>query len=160
MKRPNAASVTVLLACFVSISVFAQTISGVVSGTVADTGGLAVPGAAVTLVDTATALRQSASSEASGDFVFPSVPPGVYNLVVEAKGFKRFEKTQVIVTASERVAAGTLRLQVGAISETITVSGEATPVQTASDERSAMGVGQTIAFCRLLRSRRCSRRGM
>ena len=140
MKRPNAtfAMVLVALVCFVSIPVFAQTITGVVSGTVVDTSGLAIAGAAVTLVDTATAFRQSATTEASGDFVFPSIPPGVYNLIVEAKGFKRFEKTQVIVTASERVAAGTLQLQVGALSETVTVSGDATPVQTVSDERSAM----------------------
>jgi hypothetical protein len=140
MKKPNAASamLLVVLVCSVSIPIFAQTITGVVSGTVVDTSGLAIAGAPVTLVDTATALRQSASSEASGDFVFPSVPPGVYNLFVEAKGFKRLEKTQLIVTASERVAAGTLQLQVGALSETITVSGDATPVQTVSDERSAM----------------------
>jgi hypothetical protein len=122
----------------VSIPVFGQTITGVVSGTVVDTSGLAIAGAAVTLIDTATALRQSAGTEASGDFVFPSVPPGVYNLIVEAKGFKRLEKTQLIVTASERVAAGTLPLQVGALSETVTVSADATPVQTVSDERSAM----------------------
>jgi hypothetical protein len=140
MKGHNATSAMVLVAlvCFVSSSVIAQTITGVVSGIVVDTSGLAIAGAPVTLVDTATALRQSTSSETSGDFVFPSVPPGAYNLIVEAKGFKRFEKTQVIVTASERVAAGTLQLQVGALSETVTVSGDATPVQTVSDERSAM----------------------
>jgi hypothetical protein len=111
-----------------------------VSGSILDdrSSGLPIAGAAVSLVDTATALRQSASSETSGDFVFPSVPPGAYNLVVEAKAFKRLEKTQVIVTASERVAAGTLQLQVGTLSETVTVSGDATPVQTVSDERSAM----------------------
>jgi hypothetical protein len=92
MKRPNATSamVRMVLVCFIPVPVYAQTISGVVSGTVADTSGLAVPGAAVNLVDTAAALRQSASSETSGDFVFPSVLPGVYNLIVEAKGFQAF----------------------------------------------------------------------
>src|ERR1700732_3761300 len=71
MKRPNATSAMVLaaLVCFVSSPAIAQTITGVVSGTVVDTSGLAIAGTAVTLVDTATGLRQSASTEASGDFV-------------------------------------------------------------------------------------------
>lgn len=42
------------------------------------------------------------------------------------------------MTAAERVSAGTLQLEVGALSESVTVSGEATPVQTSSNERSAM----------------------
>jgi hypothetical protein len=103
-----------------------------------DTSGLSVAGASVTLLNTATLLHTATSSVASGEFVFPSVQPGTYSLIAEAKGFKRFEKTPVIVTASERVAAGTLQLQVGTVNETVMVSGEATPVQTASDERSAM----------------------
>jgi hypothetical protein len=121
-----------------SLLAYAQTITGVVSGTIVDSSGLAVAGAAVTLLNTATSLRTAVNSETSGEFVFASVQPGTYTLLVEARGFKRFEKTSVIVTASERVAAGTLQLEVGVVSETVTVSGGATPVQTASDERSAM----------------------
>jgi hypothetical protein len=104
-----------------------QTINGVVSGSIVDATGLPVAGAAVSLQNTASFLRTDASSEASGEFVFLSVQPGTYSLIVEAKGFKRFEKSPVIVTASERVAAGTLQLQVGAVTETVTVSGESLP---------------------------------
>jgi Carboxypeptidase regulatory-like domain len=52
--------------------VWAQTITGVVSGTVVDASGAAVPRAPVTLVNSGIGLRQSATSSASGDFVFPS----------------------------------------------------------------------------------------
>jgi hypothetical protein len=118
--------------------VWAQTITGVVSGTVVDASGAAVPRAPVTLVNSGIGLRQSATSSASGDFVFPSVQPGTYSVIVEAQGFKRYERTGVQVTAAERVNAGTIQLDVGALTESVTVSGQATPVQTTSNERSAM----------------------
>jgi hypothetical protein len=117
---------------------WAQTITGVVSGTVVDASGAAVPRAPVTLVNSGIGLRQSATSSVSGDFVFPSVQPGTYSVIVEAHGFKRYERTGVQVTAAERVNAGTIQLDVGALSESVTVSGQATPVQTTSNERSAM----------------------
>ena len=100
--------------------------------------GLPTPGASVTLLNTATGTREAVSTAGAGEFVFPSVAPGTYTIIVEASGFKRFEKQQITVSASERVAAGTLQLQVGALNESVTVSGEVTPVQTASDERSAL----------------------
>ena len=58
--------------------------------------------------------------------------------MVEAQGFKRYERTGIQVSASERVSVGLIQLEVGAMTESVTVSGEATPVQTASNERSAM----------------------
>lgn len=115
-----------------------QTITGVVSGTVVDSSGAAVPGAAVTLIHSGTGNRNSAATGATGDFVFASVSPATYSVVVEAAGFKRFERTGIPVTAAERVTTGTIQLEVGAITESVTVSGVATQVQTASDERSAM----------------------
>lgn len=116
----------------------AQTITGVITGTIVDASGAAVPGAPVTLLNPATGLRQSATSSASGDFVFPSVQPATYSVIVEAQGFKRYERKDIQVTAAERVNAGTMQLEVGALTESVTVSGEATPVQTTSNERSAM----------------------
>jgi len=126
------------LLCFVSLPAFAQTISGVVSGIVVDATGAPIPGASVTLVNSGTGSRRPATTEANGGFVFPSIEPGIYSVIVDALGFKRFEKTQLQVTAAERVSAGTIQLQVGAHTESVTVSGEATPVETTSNERSAM----------------------
>ena len=130
-----------LLAALVSLfapAVLAQTITGVVSGIVVDDTGAAIPGASVTLVNSGRGLRRPAATDASGGFVFPSVEPGTYSVTVDAQGFKRFEKTQIQVTAAERVSAGTIQLEVGAHTESVTVSGAATPVETTSNERSAM----------------------
>src|SRR5271170_816858 len=98
IRNSHADSIAVRLAATIlatALLASAQTITGVVSGAIVDTSGLAVPGASVTLLHTATSLRTATSSEASGEFVFPSVQPGTYSLIVEAKGFKRFEKTPV-----------------------------------------------------------------
>ena len=117
---------------------YGQTITGVVTGTVVDTTGAAVPRAAVTLINSGTGNRSSATTGASGDFVFPSVQPATYSVIVEAQGFKRYELKDVPVSSSERVTTGSIQLDVGALSESVTVSGQATQVQTASDERSAL----------------------
>jgi len=132
-----------ILAVFLTPSIVvcparAQTITGVVTGTVLDSSGAAVPAALVTLVDSGTGVRQSATASATGDFAFPSVQPGTYSVIAEAPGFKRYERTGVQVTAAERLSAGDLKLEVGAASESVTVSDQAAPVQTSSDERSAL----------------------
>lgn len=116
----------------------AQDISGVIMGTVLDSSGAAVAGAPITLIDAGTGLKQAVATSASGEFVLPSVPPGTYSIAVEAPGFKRYERTGIQITAAERLNAGTIQLEVGALSDSVTVSGEVTPVQTASDERSAL----------------------
>ena len=129
---------TILLTGLTVHTAGAQTITGVVTGTVLDPSGAAVAGAPVTLVDAGTGLRQSATSSASGEFVFPSVQPSLYSVIVEAQGFKRYQRTNIQVTAAERFSVGDVKLEVGALSDSVTVSGEMTPVQTASDERSAL----------------------
>jgi Carboxypeptidase regulatory-like domain len=133
-------SVVLLAAIVVCVSppATAQTITAVVSGTVVDSTSAAVPGAEVKLLNSGTGLRRNATTDPSGSFVFPSVEPATYSLTVEAQGFKHYERTDLQVTASERVSAGNIQLDVGAITESVTVSGQATMVQTASNERSAM----------------------
>src|SRR6266480_6428509 len=65
---------------------WAQTITGVVSGTVVDASGAAVPGASVTLVSSRTGTHSPATTDASGGFVFPSVEPATYSVIVEVLG--------------------------------------------------------------------------
>ena len=127
-----------LLAAMIAHVAPAQTSNGFITGRVVDTQGGMVPGAGIVLTQELTGVKQNTRTDASGDFVFPSVPPGRYSLEVKVQGFKRFEKTDITLTASERLSAGTLTLEVGALAESITVSGEATPVQVSSQERSAV----------------------
>src|SRR5262245_48850203 len=129
--------VSILLMLAVSICL-GQTISGTIIGSVADPSGLAVAGANVTLTHTATGVSRKVQSSSSGDFVFNSVVPGVYSLTVEAPGFKKVERTSVNLTASERLSAGTIGLEVGNVAETVTVAEQGSTVQVASAERSGL----------------------
>src|SRR5207248_3059273 len=74
---------------------------------------------------------------ADGFFVFPELLRGVYTLAAEAAGFKKYEQREIAVTATERVTLS-VGLQVGAVTETISVTGQGAAVQTESAERSGL----------------------
>jgi hypothetical protein len=70
-------------------SLCAQSISGTILGSVQDTTGAAVPGASVTIVNGETGLTRVATTNSTGEYDVPSLPPGTYNIAVEMKGFKK-----------------------------------------------------------------------
>ena len=115
----------------------AQTTSGVITGTVVDSSGLAVANAAVTLTNSNTGDSRAAASEASGGFVFSSTLAGVYSVAVQANGFKHLAKTNINLTPNERLDLGKMELEVGAVSESVTVVAQGAVVQVDSSERSA-----------------------
>ena len=93
-----------------------------------------------------TSVRTNAKTESSGNCFFPSVQPGKHRITVEAPGFKRFAKQDITLSSTERLSVGTLVLEVGALTESITVSGERTPVQVSSQERSAVLNDKQMAY--------------
>jgi hypothetical protein len=111
---------------------------GSIVGTVKDSNGGVVPGAAVTAVDPGRGLKLTATSNAEGSFVFTRVPPGTYALTVEMSGFKKAEKSEVVVPVSTPVSVGDVVLQVGSLTETVTVAADAAQleIQETSGERS------------------------
>src|SRR6185437_9582744 len=87
MKRNGlraALGLTLALAAF--SNAFAQ-FSGSISGTVTDPAGAVIPGATVTLTDTGTGVGKTATTDASGFYLFVSLAPGSYSLKTSAKGF-------------------------------------------------------------------------
>ena len=73
---------------------FAQS-NGSISGTVKDSKGGVVAGAAVAVINRAQGLRQETQTNGVGDFAFLQLPPGIYDLSVEASGFKKKENSNV-----------------------------------------------------------------
>jgi carboxypeptidase family protein len=116
----------------------AQTSNGVITGRVVDSTGAVIPGATVTLTSGDTGTKRDVISSETGDFVFTAIPPGAYTVTVELPGMKRLEKTNINLTGSERLPIGDLALQVGAVSDSVTVEAEGTVVQTQSAEGSAV----------------------
>src|SRR5579859_7198347 len=123
----------------------AQSASGQISGAVVDSTNAAIPDAAVTLVNEQNAGVRTAVTNQEGSFVFASVQPGVYDLQVTKKGFKNFSKRSLSLSASDQLSAGTLQMEVGAATESVTVEADVTPVQTESSERSAVIDEQQMA---------------
>jgi carboxypeptidase family protein/TonB-dependent receptor-like protein len=132
--------------CVFVVAGFAQTNTGMITGQVLDSQGGGVPGAHVVLTAEETSVRTATKTESTGNFFFPSVQPGRYRVSVEAAGFKRFEKKDVALSSAERLSVGTLILEIGSLSESVTVSGEATPVQVSSQERSVVLNEKQMAY--------------
>jgi hypothetical protein len=114
--------------------------NGSIGGTVKDQNGGVVPGAAVTVANEAQALRQSATTSPEGTFVFAQLPPGVYTLTVEASGFKTTENSNVVLPVASRVNVGDVILEIGSLTETVTVEADAGTIQIQSEsgERSSI----------------------
>ena len=138
-----AASLRTWLACaalslLLSIPAIAQISSGSISGRVLDASGQTVPGAQVTLVNQETKDSRQFTTNDVGEFVFISVQPGVFAILVKATGFKQYEKRDLVLSSFERLSAGDLKLEVGSVSESVEVKADIAPVQILSSERSAL----------------------
>jgi hypothetical protein len=117
-------------------SLQAQTTSAAVFGTVQDSQGGVLPGATVTLTSRTQANTMEATTDATGRFVFPIVRPDYYRITVAMQGFKTLERTNVRVSANDRFSTGILVLEVGAMTEEISVVGRVSELQAESGERS------------------------
>ena len=138
MKRLTTVRLLSLLAmlAITAITLFGQNDTGTVLGTVVDRSQAVVPGAAVTLRNTATGASVTATTNTQGVFQFPGILVGTYSLRVTAPSFKTYELSDVAVLSAEIRNLGQLRMEVGAVAEQVTVAAAATPVQTSSSELS------------------------
>jgi hypothetical protein len=116
----------------------AQTSSATVSGHIVDQSKGVVTNADVSLINQETNVTVTTHVNGSGDFTFPDVQPGTFTVVIRAQGYKEMRKVGLTLNASENLSAGTIVLQIGAVSQTVTVSADITPLQTTSAERSAV----------------------
>lgn len=116
----------------------AQTETGSITGIVVDQQGAAMAGVSIKLTSTSTAATREVASDEHGNFSFNAVPPGTYTIAIEQNGFKRYERTNVNLEANGHVALGKIQLQVGTVSDVVTVTAEGALLQTASSERSGV----------------------
>jgi carboxypeptidase family protein len=120
----------VLLLSAFSISLWGQsTASGTIAGTVLDQSGAVVPGATITLIDKATSVNRSATSNDKGAFVFVNVNPANYDIKITKQGFEsaliRDQKVDVGKALTENV-----KLTIGAVTQEVTVETTGTELQT------------------------------
>jgi hypothetical protein len=125
---PLAALAAIL--CLLFLANPAQAQNGGITGTIKDNQGAVIPGAHVTLTDQDRAGQRKMDSGAEGMFLFDSLTPSNYTLVIEAPGFKKWEKKDIKLYASDRIGISDIVLEVGQLTETITVEATAAQLQT------------------------------
>ena len=107
----------------------AQATRGTILGTITDQTGAAMPGVTVVATETRTNVSYDTVTNETGNFTFPNIPDGIYNIKAELQGFKAVvrEAIRLAVNTSIRVD---LALSVGELAETVTVTGETPLLQT------------------------------
>jgi Carboxypeptidase regulatory-like domain/TonB dependent receptor-like, beta-barrel len=111
----------------------AQSVSGTILGTVTDSSGAIVAGAKVTIINEGTALTRTVTSDVNGEYTAPNLPTGHYTVMTEMTGFKALALSNIEVGVDQRVRIN-LKLDVGAMTESVSVQAETPLVQTSSSE--------------------------
>jgi hypothetical protein len=130
-KTNAAAALLMLLIRFATV--FGQTSTGEVNGTVNDPTGATVPTAMIKLINQATGIETQTTPNQDGRFIFVSVRPGSYILRIQAQGFKVAQTPAFDVGVSQTVTQD-VALTVGDVSQTVEISASAELVQRSSTE--------------------------
>ena len=134
MRRPNCGVSSITLVLLLSAPALrAQAVSGTILGTVQDSSGAAVPGTSVTIVNSETGLVRSVISDSAGEYNVPSLPPGMYNVSGEMKGFKKVSIAGIRLNVDQKARVD-LKLDIGDVTESVQVQAAVPLVQTDSSE--------------------------
>jgi len=122
----------------------AQNISASLSGTVKDAGGAVVPSAKVTLTGEGNGFVRTVVTNHDGYFSYPDLTAATFTIAVEAAGFKVYRETGIILNAGDHQELGRIKLQVGQVSESVTITADAVTVNTSNGERSGTLSGEQL----------------
>src|SRR3954465_7527616 len=123
----------VIVALLLPAMVAAQAVTGTILGVITDSTGAVMPGASVTLTNTGTGLVRSVTTDANGEFTAPSLPTGKYVVKAELSGFKTVSVPDVTLGVDQHFRLN-LKLEIGAVEESVTVTGGSPLIQTSTSE--------------------------
>jgi Ca-activated chloride channel family protein len=132
-------SAVVVVVWVAAVVVAAQVGRGSLAGTITDTGGAALPGVAVTLTG---AERRTAVTSERGEFAFENLPAGVYELRTDLAGFTT--TIQTVTVRSARVVRVRVQMAIGALTERVTITGQADGIATRRAEPAPAAVAPVI----------------
>lgn len=138
MKKNFIRLVLLFGALFVFTSVALGQTTGTISGTVQDQSGAVVAGASVKAVNPATSFTRETTSGTNGFYRFDQLPVGTYSITVEAAGFKKSVQQAVALSVNDALTLD-IKLEVGQVSEVVTVSEAPSAVNTETSV-----VGRTV----------------
>jgi hypothetical protein len=137
-----------VIALFAGVLVSAPTLKaqnayGSIVGTVTDSSGAAVPGATVSITNIGTNDKKAIQTDATGNYRFVNLLPAQYRVEFEKTGYKRHVQTPVTVLV-DSIGRLDVRLDVGAVTETVEVSTQAPLLQTESGTLGSQVEGKTV----------------
>lgn len=122
----------------------AQLTTARLSGIVTDNTGSALAGADVSVVGVQTGYKQTMKSGAAGEYLFPSLPVGEYTLTVDMTGFSTYLQKGIVLAVGQ-AASRNVELQIGAVTDQMTVTADASLVTTDSATVGQLVNQQSIA---------------
>src|SRR6185437_4389000 len=114
----------------------AQTVSSQLIGTVQDPANAVIVGADVQITDQNSTATRSMKSRSDGTFIFPDIQAGQYTLTIKASGFKTRVKKNIEVQTSDNRNVGNIVMELGNVTDQVTVTAEAAAIQLSSSEKS------------------------
>ena len=114
-----------------SVIGFAQSFQGGLRGSVTDAAGGVIPDAKVALVDEGTGVSRATLSNSAGEYVFNAVNPATYRISVEAPGFKKLERTGVVI-ATQQFLTLDLKIELGQVNESVQVTEEVPLIESSN----------------------------
>ena len=142
-KKFHFSAALLVLICF-GLSVQAQLPTATISGVVKDATGAVIPGVAVAVTNVATGLTRSVRAGEDGSYRFSALPVGTYDIRAEHPGFQtKVEQGLRIAVGDEAVL--NISLEVGALTDTVSVTAEAPIVNTTSGTLGSLVSEQTVS---------------
>ncbi|MCB1022023.1 MAG: TonB-dependent receptor [Acidobacteria bacterium] len=129
MKKLVYAALAFVLAILLTAPMHAQLLQGVIEGNVTDSSGAGIPGAQVSATNEQTGLTRNTETNEVGSYSFPTVNVGTFTIKITMEGFQTSVETGVNVRPNA-VTRVDMALQVGQVSETVTVESTAAVLQT------------------------------
>jgi len=130
MRAAPRSAVMFAICCFTA-SLLAQTTTGRILGTVRDQSGAAVAGAGIEVTDVQRGTSRNTTTDATGNYLFSTLPPGTYSIRAEAKAFKSVTRTGIELEVATDAHVD-LTVSPGDVKETVVVSGDIPLINTTS----------------------------
>lgn len=136
MHRGTAALFVAIVTLLAASIVNAQITTAQLTAVATDPSGAVVPNAAVTLTNDATGDVRKTKTNNEGYFAITAIPPGTYTVSIQAAGFQGWQQKGIVLNAGDRRTLPKISMVVGATTETVTITAEATITPMDSGELS------------------------
>jgi hypothetical protein len=144
MARPKRLLLVVLVCLLGASAGYGQEVRASIRGTVTDPSGAPVPNASITVTHVAQNVSVTTRSNEAGNFLSPFLAPGTYRLAAEAPGFKKAVRENIGLQAQD-MARVDVQLEIGSLTESVTVRESVSMLQTETATRSQTITNELIA---------------